>query len=169
MQYKKHTYLTEVRAEQRGFTLLLASLVASVVLVLGASIFALATKEVTLSALGRDSQFAFYAADGAAECALYWDVRHPTPLTDTLFSTATAPTTLTCDTQAVSITTGGSWPEGVTFTFRFDPNGKCARVVVTKKATNPVTTIDASGYNVSCADLDAGSDRALERSVQLHY
>lgn len=156
------------KRSEAGFTLLLASLVASVVLVLGASIFALATKEVTLSALGRDSQFAFYAADGAAECALYWDVRHPA-LTDTLFSTTTPPSVLTCDTQQVSISAGGSWPAGVTFTFRFDPNGKCARVVVTKKATNPVTTIDASGYNVSCADLDAGSDRALERSVQLHY
>ncbi len=153
---------------QRGFTLLLASLVSSVVLVLGASIFALASKEVTLSALGRDSQFAFYSADGAAECALYWDVRHPA-LTDSLFSTTTPPTTLTCDTQPAPITTGGSWPTGVTFTFQYNPNGKCAKVVVTKQETNPVTTINASGYNVSCSDLDAGSDRALERSVQLHY
>lgn len=153
---------------QRGFTLLLASLVASVVLVLGASIFALASKEVVLSALGRDSQFAFYAADGAAECALYWDVRH-IALDETLFSTTTSPTTLTCDTQQVPITTGGSWPAGVTFTFQYEPNDTCAKVVVTKKATNPVTTISASGYNISCADLDAGSDRALERSVQLQY
>jgi hypothetical protein len=60
---------------QRGFTLLLAALISSVVLALGASIFVLVRKQVTLSSLGRDSQFAFYTADQAAECALYWDAR----------------------------------------------------------------------------------------------
>ena len=60
---------------QAGFTLLLAALVASIVLALGSSIFTIAKKQVTLSSLGRDSQFAFYAADTIAECALYYDVR----------------------------------------------------------------------------------------------
>ncbi|KKW45527.1 MAG: hypothetical protein UY98_C0044G0005 [Candidatus Kaiserbacteria bacterium GW2011_GWA2_58_9] len=61
---------------QKGFTLLLAALVSSIVLALGTSIFQLAQKELTLSSIGRDSQFAFYAADSGAECALYWDVRY---------------------------------------------------------------------------------------------
>ncbi len=60
---------------KRGFTLLLAALVASIVLALGSSIFTIAKKQITLSSLGRDSQFAFYAADTVAECALYYDVR----------------------------------------------------------------------------------------------
>ena len=64
------------KKNEAGFTLLIAALVASVVLALGASIFDLAQKEVTLSSIGRDSQFAFYAADTAAECALYWDFRY---------------------------------------------------------------------------------------------
>src|SRR3989344_5729485 len=61
--------------KERGFTLLLAALVASIVLAVGAAIFGIAQKQLTLSAIGRDSQFAFYAADTAAECALYWDFR----------------------------------------------------------------------------------------------
>src|SRR4051812_44341832 len=63
------------RNTQRGFTLLLAALTASIALSMGASIFLIAKKEVTLSSLGRDSQYAFYSADQAAECALYWDLR----------------------------------------------------------------------------------------------
>src|SRR3990167_2209689 len=59
----------------RGFTLLLAALVSSIVLAVGAAIFGIAQKQVLLSAIGRDSQLAFYAADTAAECALYWDFR----------------------------------------------------------------------------------------------
>ncbi len=68
-------FFTFEKSRQRGFTLLLAALVASIVLALGSSIFTIAKKQVTLSSLGRDSQFAFYAADTAAECALYYDVR----------------------------------------------------------------------------------------------
>lgn len=83
---------------KRGFTLLLATLIASLLLLLGASMFGLVRKQVLLSSLGRDSQFAFYAADTAAECALYWDIRH------NLFASSTPPTEITCDGQTVSIT-----------------------------------------------------------------
>jgi Tfp pilus assembly protein PilX len=71
---KRGFILTSER--ERGFTLMLAALVSSIVLALGTSIYEIAQKEVQLSALGRDSQFAFYAADTAAECALYWDFRY---------------------------------------------------------------------------------------------
>ncbi|MBI5457806.1 hypothetical protein HY971_03725 [Candidatus Kaiserbacteria bacterium] len=72
---KKQKHNGRSRVSERGFTLLLAALVSSVVLAVGAAIFGIAQKQITLSALGRDSQFAFYAADTAAECALYWDFR----------------------------------------------------------------------------------------------
>lgn len=146
----------------KGFTLLLASLIASLVLLLGASMFELAQKEILLSSIGRDSQFAFYAADGAAECALYWDIRHAR------FSTSSPPANVQCDGQTAAVTTGGSWPSGFTFTFEYQPNGYCAKVVLTRKDTNPKTVIRASGYNTSCAGL-AASARALERSVELRY
>ncbi len=69
----------------RGFTLLLAALVASIVLSIGTAIYSIAQKQVTLASLGRDSQYAFYAADTAAECALFWDDRP-----NTAFSTQTS-------------------------------------------------------------------------------
>jgi Tfp pilus assembly protein PilX len=51
---------------QKGFTLLLAALVSTIVLALGAAIYGLVVKELALSSLGRDSQFAFFAADTGA-------------------------------------------------------------------------------------------------------
>src|SRR3990167_1921564 len=109
---------------QKGFTLLLAALVSSIVLARGTSIFQLAQKELTLSSIGRDSQFAFYAADTGAECALYWDVRYQT------FPTTTPRTAdITCDDQAktTAFTTSGS---DIISSFQFAPNGYCVNVSV---------------------------------------
>lgn len=148
-----------------GFTLLLAALVASLVLSLGIAIFSIAQKSVTLSTLGRDSQFAFYAADTAAECALYWDIRHQ------LFSTTSPPTQITCDSPPntdSAITTLGAWPP-MTFSFQYEPNGYCAQVLVTKNDVNPKTTIHADGFSTRCADIGSTNSRALQRSVELHY
>ncbi|MBI2038934.1 MAG: hypothetical protein HYT22_01460 [Candidatus Niyogibacteria bacterium] len=43
---------------------------------IGIGVALLVAGEVGLSGTGRDSQFAFYAADFGAECALYWDLKH---------------------------------------------------------------------------------------------
>jgi hypothetical protein len=164
--------------QQRGFTLLLAALVASIVLSLGSSIFLIAQKQVTLSSLGRDSQFAFYAADAAAECALYWDLRY------SYFSTTTANVTLSCDgkREGTDFTVSGleaTPPYTVEFKLNFyvnadgvpntsDDQGYCADVTVKKDTVNPFTVIHADGYSVPCEAIDA-SARALQRSVELHY
>lgn len=154
--------------KQRGFTLLLAALVSSLVLILGVSIFELVQKDITLSSLGRDSQFAFYAADTAAECALYWDVRFD------YFSSTTPSLTPECDNvgwtnmQATGVI--GTPPYTISFRLEnlFGGNGNCADVTVRKSATNPHTTIRADGYSTTC-NLLSVSARALERSVELRY
>ncbi len=141
---------------------MLAALIASVTLALGTAIFSLAQKELTLSSVGRDSQFAFYAADTGAECALYWDIRFQ------LFPTTTATTkNLACDNEAKT-TTATSEDGAIVSSFEFEPNGYCAKVRVTKKATNPRTVIHVDGYNTTCANIETSS-HALERSVDLKY
>lgn len=163
---------------QRGFTLLLAALVASVVLALGTSIYTIASEEVSLSATGRDSQFAFYAADSAAECALYWDARsdiHPnTFATSSASSPASA---ITCDGATVSVTKAAASASSATSTFEvtlFDDTsaGYCADVTVEKNEDPSThaerTAIDANGYSVSCAAIDTAPN-ALQRSVELQY
>ena len=59
--------------EPRGFTLLIAVVLTSVLLSVGLALLDIALKQVTLSSTARQSQYAFYAADSAMECALYWD------------------------------------------------------------------------------------------------
>lgn len=61
---------------KRGFALLVAALVSGLFLAIGAVIFQIAYIELVLSQTGRDSQFAFYAADTGAECALYWERKY---------------------------------------------------------------------------------------------
>lgn len=156
------------RHRERGFTVLLAALVASLVLSLGISVFTVAQKQLVLSSTGKNSQFAFYAADSAVECALYWDMRFQQ------FSTA-APPALSCsgnDVIAISVSgfIAGTITDPATgsFTFRYEPNGYCADVEVIKSIIHPRTRIRADGYNVTCAQITA-SPRVLQRSVELTY
>lgn len=174
----------------RGFVLLLAALVASIVLALGTSIYTLATKQVQLSALGRDSQFAFYAADTAAECALYWDFRYA------YFATSTpsdpAAQNPTCDGQPLKPFNPdrlATYPYTMVsarmnlFSDTTQNGGYCAQVTVEKcdgpfaadgtcsaHATPSVihTLIRADGYNVSCAAVDT-SPQALQRTAEWTY
>lgn len=154
---------------QRGFTLLLSALISSVVLALGVSIFEIAQKQVNLSSMGRESQFAFYAADTGAECALYWDVRWQ-------YFAATPPSgSAKCAGTTLTIT-GPSTPTREMI-FQFEPNSRCVKVKVKKcdnAECNPVkypnihTIIHADGFNTTC-DIVSTSPRALQRSVELHY
>lgn len=170
-----------LQKSQRGFTLLMAALVAAIVLMLGSSIFSIAQKQIILSSIGRDSQFAFYAADTGAECALYYDIRFQS------FGTAAAPivATITCDKAAngsdlvvqTSIVSSGS---AATSTFTMDLFGRdviagapaassnCVKVTIAKKNTAPFTVIHADGYSTSCAGITT-SARSLQRSVELRY
>lgn len=166
-----NTPLTHNSRSSPGFTILLAALVASLVLGLGVSIFSIARKSITLSTMGRDSQFAFYAADTAAECALYWDAT-----SRDAFSTTSPAASIRCDDpdppNPITVTNNlPQWPETV-FTIGgatpFEPNGYCAVVTVTKRATAPFTTIHADGYSVPCAERGT-NPRTLQRSVELNY
>jgi hypothetical protein len=56
-----------------GFTIFFAVLVGSLALAIGLSVYELLVRELELSQVATQSQFAIYAADAGAECALYWD------------------------------------------------------------------------------------------------
>ncbi len=171
------------RGKQAGFTLLLATLAASIALSLGSSIFSITSKEIQLSSIGRDSQFAFYAADTAAECALYWDFRH------SYFSTSTPAdpqSQYVCDGQELNATGRPTaidpQPYPYTMTFQFEPNGYCANVTVLKcdgpilangtcTHANPAavrTIVHADGFNTPCSEI-ATNKNAVQRSVELNY
>ncbi len=167
-------------AGQAGFTLLIAALIASIVLSLASAIFDIAQKQVALASLSQQSQYAFYAADTAAECALYWDVRYNYFATTTP-SGASLPYAPKCDGQSIALATplsNHSYPYTITTpnltAINLFSQKYCAQITVTKtldSSTNPATVhtlIHADGYNVACAAITTSSV-ALERSVELNY
>ena len=174
-EHKKHS---------RGFTLLLAALVASVALSLGSSIYEIVSKELVLSSIGQDSQYAFYAADTAAECALYWEDRtdiHPNTFATSTYSQDTA-ASIECDGQSAPVTITDKSATAATSTvgesgsslgfdlFTDSSAGYCANVTVAKylnSQTNAIDTdITANGYSVACAQVETAPD-ALQRTVEL--
>jgi len=57
----------------KGFTLLYAVVVTSILLASALSIISIALRELALTTSSRESQYAFYIANTGMECAQYWD------------------------------------------------------------------------------------------------
>lgn len=153
------------RHGKRGFTLLFAVLVANLILAIGIATFALTVKQVTLSSVGRESQFAFFAADSGIECALYWD------FTSQAFSATEAIDQIVCNGTTITEADDGGAIGGrgygnpTTFTFTFPPDPFCAQVSVTKYDSPRRTVIDSRGYNT----CDTGNPRRVERGIRANY
>lgn len=180
MEHGKPDRTTRALRSRNGFTLLLAALVASVALALGSSIYTIVSKELELSSIGQNSQYAFYAADTAAECALYWDSRtdeHPNTFATSSQSSGTA-ASVSCDGVIAPITIASKSANGATSTFEMDSlfkdvsSGYCADVTVAKSLNQSTgaenTFIETNGYSVACNAIDTAPN-ALQRSVELRY
>ncbi len=167
-------------AGRRGFTIFFAMLVGSLALAVGVAIYDLTVRELDLSQTATQSQYAIYAADTGAECALYWDFKCPGSLCSagaagSAFATSSqsigplTPTGITCN--SVDITAALSNPAAspsaatTTFTVTFLPQPYCVTVQVEKSGAPTLTTITSKGYN-TCAS--AGVTR-LERVLQVKY
>ena len=73
MIFTPTTSMTVRSTPMRGVTLLVAVILSSVVLSVALSLLDVAYKQQLLASTAKQSQYAFYAADSAMECALYWD------------------------------------------------------------------------------------------------
>jgi hypothetical protein len=99
--------------KQKGFTMLFSVLVSSLLLSIGVAILDLTLKQFELSSAGRQSQFAFYAADDAQECALYWEYHDGNGGRNTSYATSSESipnTAITCHGAAVTATRPGATP-----------------------------------------------------------
>ncbi len=147
-----------------GYTLLFAVLISSLMLSIGVAVFNIAIKEFKLSSTGRESQFAFYAADTGTECALYWDLKFAA------FSTTSPLGSLDCGGNSLSVTNTNPSPNIYHSKFRilFSPEPYCVDVIVMKEdigGTQIRTDIQAFGRN-SCV---VGSPRRVERAIRVRY
>lgn len=88
--------------KKNGFTIFFAVLVASLALAVGLAIYDLLLRELSLSQTATQSQFAIYAADTGAECALYWDQKYINGGTNNNGGSGGAFATSSLDTLAAS-------------------------------------------------------------------
>ena len=136
-------------ADRRGFTLLFTVLFISAILASSIGLSGLIIGQVRLSGTGRDSQFAFYAADSGAECASYWD------RVNNAFATSSS-SDIVCAGQSRSV--GGA----LTSSFDLDfTNDSCVSVTVDK--SNPAETIITSIGHSPC------NGRRVERGLEVRY
>jgi hypothetical protein len=162
--------------KNKGFTLLFASLVVSLVLALGLSIASISLQQFLLASSGRESQEAFYNADTGIECALYYDhgkvagFQFPVSTTD-------LPGTINCNGQLADGGTPVNNNGTTTTTYLINPSGLTCdplsasyAIQVGKKEVNPgseifFTDIQARGYNT----CEASNPRRVERGLEVRY
>jgi Tfp pilus assembly protein PilE len=149
----------------RGFTLLIALVLTAVVLAIGLALLEITYKQEILASAAKQSQTAFYNADSALECALYYDQQRDffdaNPFNDVQGS-------VQCNGQAVSFTTlrSGSSPKATVFTVPCEAGGTSAQVTVYKNAPGtPKNLIFSTGYNT----CDTANLRRLERGLKVTY
>lgn len=146
------------RLKNTGFAILYAVLVSSILLAIGLAIFNITIKELLFSSLGRESQFAFYAADTGAECALYWD------FVGDAFATSSS-SNIECANTIISGMGGNGYDVPSVFTLNLAPEPYCAKVFVTKSENPSQTKIESRGYNT----CDTNNPRRVERAIRVTY
>lgn len=157
---------------QRGFSLLIAVIFASVMLTFGLQLASLGYKQQTLSTSSLRSQYAFYAADAGLECALTADQQQDL-FAYPISAPSSAPATK-CD-NASALASSFSYDATrllVSYRFNLDSSTHCADVVVYKP--NPLsgakTYIYSQGYDVSCAVVaNPGGKRFAYRGIKASY
>lgn len=150
--------------KNKGFTIFVAIIVMGTLLLIATGIVSLAVRQALISASGRESQHAFYAADTGIECVLFWDVQNPSG--QSAFSTSTG-STIFCNKDANN--PGNQWVVGGSYTsvinrIDFLPDPYCA-VVTVSKGLSGETTIESMGYNT----CDPSNPRRVERAVRATY
>lgn len=148
-------YHTSIQENKRGFALYIAVIFMSVMLTFGLQLASLGFKQQQLTASTISSQYAFYAADTALECALTADQMQnlfaytdPGPTDGSGFK-------INCDGQTVS-NPAINWNTArirITQTISLDGNTRCADVMVVKESPSAGghTTIYSQGYSVPCS------------------
>jgi hypothetical protein len=171
---------TKIKNGNNGFVLFFSLIISTIVLSIISGIILIAYKELIISSTERESQKAFYSADTGAECALYWDIKHPLPGFEDISifpnsSDSTLPGTITngCSQNNINITSilvPAPTLTSATSTFSMDisSSGVCVDVIVSKYVDslgNEKTKIDSHGYNT----CDTASNRRVERGIRITY
>ncbi len=166
-----------VSSRERGFALLIAIIFMSVLLMFGVALSSLAYKQQLISSSAVESQYAFYAADAALECALYEDQQQglfaygssgdPVP---SFACDGAAPTQLPSSRLFPTIS-GHAYQKLQYYRFEFTYSGakRCADISVYKPNGVGATYIFAEGYDVACAAVGVSGNHYVARGLDVTY
>jgi Tfp pilus assembly protein PilX len=152
--------------KKSGFALLFAIMASAVLFSIGISIWNLSFREVIISSFGKESQTAFYIADTALECGIYWDLQ-------THFATSSGDNTphvpIFCSPGAPVNPTVVSDLYSAASTFNVSVGNGCATVVVRKDDADrdgkSSTEIESRGHNT----CDVNDPTMVERGFKVNY
>ncbi len=168
---------------KKGFVILFAVLISSIILLMTSGVFNVIQKQVLLSSYSRESQRAFYAADAAIECALFYDT---SPfIAKTYFPIDGSPLVdIDCGGSTIQVQDIGSTPSyDHAFAFRYFNNADevgCAYALIEKSLVGGLyeTRVTAAGFN-TCIEDTVGSytfkkpnfddPGLLERRLSVNY
>lgn len=161
------------RQGRRGFALLIAVIFMSVMLTFGLALGSLGYKQQILASSVTASQYAFYAADAALECALYADQQQNLFAYDDYDPGAPDPKTVTCGGYVASVSQPAPSPEHLISRMRIhlDSDTRCADITVYKPPPDAGTTyIFSQGYDISCTTVgNQSATRFVSRGIHIHY
>lgn len=144
----------------RGFALLVAVIISSVALAIGATLASIAYKQVLLASSAQDSTSSFYAADAGLECALYWDQQYDA------FDYTKPSSSITCGgtSAAISFVSKTAATSTVSFHWPINAAGPCVDVTVAKNVSGR-----AAIYSVGHNTCDLADPRLIERGLDAEY
>jgi len=145
--------------ENKGYAILFTVVVIGIISMITIGLSNAAYKQMILSSVARDSMTAFYQADMASECALFFDNDLDSLDRPDIVNFSCAENNLTftkIGTGSYKIT-----PPSETGT------DKCFRINIKKNVTASLTSteIESMGYNI----CNMGSLRTVERSLKVTY
>lgn len=164
IQKNKRLSVVSEHVDQRGFAMLFTVLIVSLILSIALGISNITLKQTILSSLAKDSQVAFYQADTAVECGMYYDLADRFPLGSDPGSVAQE---ITCGNDGFKIDESQSFRDYLVFIQNTSNQVPPCSSIVFDKVTNAGTNeaiVQGLGYN-TCAV----SPRQVQRALQVTY
>ncbi len=156
----------KIKKNKKGFVMLFAVVISSMILAIALGISDIAMKQFQFSNSLKEANQAFFAADVGVECALYFDA-----MTPSAYGELNPPQPTECAGNVVDVSSVDvSWSFSLV---GLGADGKsCANVSFSRFNTPPFVTIVSSGYSLNADNTNTSclsSSLSLERELRVNY
>lgn len=161
--------MVEKIKNNKGFILLLAITISTIVLAIIFGVSNISLKEISFSTSAKNTNDAFFAADTGAECALFHD-----KASKNSFPLEGPATEISCFGNAVTPTFTAGTNTG-TYDFTLTGLGSseqgCVKINVLKNnnVTPMNTVITSKGYNIGDGECNSTNPNRVERRIRISF